>query len=195
MADPESAPTGDSVEAYFGLVHDGILDEADRVELLDGVIVAEPPMDPPHASGISYATDAIQRAVCGRSLVRIQAPFIASPFSVPEPDVAVVTGAKGDYLDRHPSSALLVVEVSDSSLQQDRLSKSRIYAGAGVPEYWIVNLRDDRVEVFREPDAGQRLYGARAVARRGEQLELVALAGAVVAVDDLLPPPRAEPFS
>jgi Uma2 family endonuclease len=190
MSHPGSAASGYSVEAYFGLVHDGILDEDDRVELLDGVIVAEPPMDPPHASGISYATEAIQRAVGARALVRIQAPFIADPFSVPEPDLAVIRGTKADYLDCHPTSALLVVEVSDSSLQQDRLSKSRIYAGAAVPEYWIVNLRDDRVEVFRQPDADQRVYGERVIANRGERLELVALPGAVVAVDDLLPPPR-----
>lgn len=187
MADRAAPVCGYSVNAYFGLVHSGVLDEDDRVELLDGVIVAEPPRDPPHASGISYATDAIQRAVGG---VRIQAPFIADPFSVPEPDVAVVAGTKEDYLDLHPSTALLVVEVSDSSLQQDRLSKSRIYAGAGVPDYWIVNLRDDCVEVFRAPDAERRVYGVREVERAGDQLELVALAGAAVAVGDLLPPRR-----
>ena len=84
-----------------------------------------------------------------------------------------------------------MVEVSASSLPQDRLSKSRIYAGADVPEYWIVNLRDDGVEVFRQPDPGQRVYTARLVAGRGDRLELVALPGAAVAVDDLLPPRRA----
>jgi Uma2 family endonuclease len=190
MSHHDSAPSGYSVEAYFGLVHAGVLNEDDRVELLDGVIVAEPPMDPPHASGITSLTKALLRVVGDRAVVRMQAPFIANPFSVPEPDAAVVPGAANDYLDRHPSEALLVVEVSDSSLQQDRLSKSRIYAGAGVPEYWIVNLRDGRVEVFREPDAGRRVYGARASAHRGERVELVALPGAVVAVDDLLPPSR-----
>jgi len=178
---------GYSVEAYFGLVHRGVIDEDDRIELLDGVIVAEPPMDPPHASGISLVAEALRRAVGTRALIRIQAPFIADWFSAPEPDVAVVPGVVTDYLERHPTEALLVVEVSDSSLQQDRLSKSRIYAGAGVPEYWIVNLRDARVEVYRDPDPVQRLYGTRSTAGCGETLQLVAVDGATVAVDDLLP--------
>ena len=78
-------------------------------------------------------------------------------------------GQRSDYLERHPTRALLVVEVSDTSLQQDRLSKSRIYAGAGIPDYWIVNLRDDCVEVFRQPDATRRVYAAHAVAQRGRQ--------------------------
>jgi len=181
---------GYSVDAYFCLVTDGLLDPRDRVELLDGVIVAEPPMEPPHASGISYGLDALQRAIAGRALIRVQAPFIADPYSAPEPDLAVVPGQRGDYLDRHPTSALLVVEISDTSLQQDRLSKSRIYAGAGIPDYWIVNLRGDCVEVFRQPDAARRIYAARAVAGRGDRLALVALPGAALAVDDLLPPRR-----
>ncbi|MDX2166978.1 MAG: Uma2 family endonuclease [Deltaproteobacteria bacterium] len=179
---------GYSVDAYFCLVTDGLLDPRDRVELLDGVIVAEPPMEPPHASGIAATTEAINTAVSGRAAVRIQAPLIADPFSAPEPDIAVVVGTWRDYVERHPTTALLVVEVSDSSLQQDRLSKSRIYAGAGIPDYWIVNLRDDRVEVFRRPDATQRVYTERFVATRGETLALVALPGATVAVNDLLLP-------
>jgi len=190
MSDQRPTASGYTVEAYFGLVHTGELEEDDRVELLDGVIVAEPPMDPPHASGISCAQDALRRAVGTRALIRVQAPFIADPHSVPEPDVAVVPGQMSDYLERHPSHALLVVEVSDSSLQQDRLSKSRIYAGCGIPDYWIVNLRGDCVEIFRQPDAARRLYAARSVAHRGQRLALVALPGAEVAVDDLLPPRR-----
>ena len=77
-----------------------------------------------------------------------------------------------------------------SSLKQDRLSKSRIYAGAEVTEYWILNLRDDCIEVFRTPDAARRVYGARAIGQHGDHLRLVALPEVSVAVDDLLPPRR-----
>lgn len=187
MADGDLGHAGYSVSDYFELVRRGTLSEDDRVELLDGVIVAEPPMDPPHATGIALATRAVDRAVGDRALLRAQMPFLASPFSAPEPDVAIVPGVLADYVDRHPSVALLVVEVSASSLQQDRLSKSRIYAGAGVPDYWIVNLRDACVEVFRVPDVAQRIYAERRTLHRGEQLELVALPGTRVAVSDLLP--------
>jgi Uma2 family endonuclease len=187
MADGHMGHAGYSVSDYFDLVRRGTLSEDDRVELLDGVIVAEPPMDPPHAAGIARVTRAVDRAVGDRAALRAQMPFIASPFSAPEPDVAVVPGAHDDYTDEHPSVALLVVEVSASSLQPDRLSKSRIYAGAGVPDYWIVNLRDACVEIFRAPDVVQRVYGTRRILCRGEHLDLVALPGARVAVADLLP--------
>jgi Uma2 family endonuclease len=190
MSNQRAVGAGYTVDAYFTLVQDGLLSEDDRVELLDGVIVAEPPMDPPHASGITYVTQALMRAIGDRGVVRVQAPLIADLFSVPEPDVAVVPGEARDYLDRHPCEALLVVEVADSSLPQDRLSKSRIYAGAGVPDYWILNLRNGCVEVFRAPDVEQRVYGARVIARPGDRLELLALPGASVAVDDLVPPRR-----
>lgn len=187
MSDARPGHGGYTVADYFDLVRRGVLAEDDRVELLDGVIVAEPPMDPPHATGIARATRAVGRAVGQRAAIRAQLPFIASPFSVPEPDVAVVPGALEDYAYEHPTVALLVIEVSGSSLQQDRLSKSRIYAGAGVPELWIVNLRDACVEVFRAPDVAQRVYTERAVARRGDVLSVVAVPGAVIAADDLLP--------
>lgn len=190
MAQRYSADSGYSVDAYFDLVRQGVLDEDDRVELLDGVIVAEPPMDPPHATGITMVAEALRSAVATRALIRIQSPFIAGFHSAPEPDVAVVSGGPATYLNHHPSSALLVVEVSQSSLKQDRLSKSRIYAGAQVPEYWILNLRDDCIEVFRTPDAAQRVYCERVIAQRGDHLRLVALPDVGVAVDDLLPPRR-----
>ena len=190
MTRPYATDSGYTVDAYFKLVDTGVLAADDRVELLDGVIVAEPPMDPPHATGITLVAHCFHQAVGNRATVRIQAPFIADPRSAPEPDIAIVTGSPEGYLHCHPSSALLVVEVFDSSLQQDRLSKSRIYAGARVTEYWIVNLRDDRIELFRAPDARRRVYGEQATAGRGDRLRLIALPDVTVAVDDLLPARR-----
>ena len=188
----ERYPTdsGYTVDAYFDLVKQGLLAEDDRVELLEGVIVAEPPMDPPHASAVAGAAEALRRAVGDRALVREDKPLIAGERSVPEPDVAVVPGQASDYHRRHPTTALLVVEVAESSLQQDRLSKSRIYAGAGFPEYWIVNIRDEQVEIFRAPDRAQRIYAEQSVAGRGEHIALVAFPDASVPVDALLPWPE-----
>jgi Uma2 family endonuclease len=183
--------SGYTVDEYFDLVRQGELDKRDHVELLDGVIVAEPPMDPPRASGVSRVAEALRAAVAGRAFVREEKPLIIGDQSVPEPDTAVVPGRLGDYDRRHPTTAFLVVEVSDSSLKQDRLSKSRIYAGAAISEYWIVNVRDDWVEVFRDPDPERRVYADRSIARRGEQVWLLAFPDTGVLVDDLLPcPPR-----
>src|SRR5204862_7210636 len=105
----------------------------------------------------------------------------------PEPDVVLVPGTAADYDAAHPSKALLIVEVADSSLVQDRLTKDAIYASAGIPEYWIVNLRDDRVEVFRSPEPAARTYRERGVASRVETIALLSFPDARVAVDDLLP--------
>src|SRR5262245_11628530 len=92
-----------------------------------------------------------------------------------------------DYLDHHPSSAHLVVEVAESSLPQDRLTKAPIYAAAGIPEYWIVNLRQEHVEVHRSPETAARRYAVVEIARRGSRLALAAFPDVSPAVDDLLP--------
>ena len=112
---------------------------------------------------------------------------MAGPCSLPEPDLAVVPGTPSDYETTHPRTALLIVEVATSSLPQDRLTKAPIYAAAAVPEYWIVNLRDDRLEIFRDPWPKRRRYATTALARRGDKVDLVALPGARVRVSDLLP--------
>ena len=176
-----------TVERYLGLLHDGVLSPNDRVELLEGVIVAEPPSDPPHAAGVSLAASALTAAVGQRAAVRVQLPLLVGRLSLPEPDVAVVPGHLRDYSTHHPTSALLVIEVADSSLVQDRLTKAAIYAAGGIPEYWIVNLRDDCVEVRRQPEPEKRRYASIAIARRGERIEPVGLPGISVAVTELLP--------
>jgi Uma2 family endonuclease len=150
------------------------------------------PANPRHAVATDKTAEALRTALSGRAAVRVQNAFLAGPRSVPEPDVAVVAGRLDDYAREHPTAALLLVEIADSSLPQDRLTKARVYAAAAVaavPEYWIVNLRDDTVEVHRAPDAPSRAYRERRIARRGERLDLAALPGAGVAVADLLPPP------
>lgn len=185
------ADSGYSVDAYFDLVRQGALDEHDRVELLDGVIVAEPPMDPPHASTVDRVAEVLRRAVAGRAALREDKPLIIGDRSVPEPDIAIVPGRPDDYAMKHPTTAFLIVEVAHSSLPQDRLSKSRIYAAAAIPEYWIVNLREHCVEVYRTPDVERRVYTDCRVAERGGRIALVAFPDATLAVDDLLPWPPA----
>ncbi|TMA32903.1 MAG: Uma2 family endonuclease, partial [Deltaproteobacteria bacterium] len=129
-------------ERYFRLVTEGVLEPDDRVELLEGVVVAMA-QSPGHAVAGDLVAEALRRAVGPRAAVRVQRPFVAGRRSVPEPDVAIVPGRVRDYAKSHPTTALLIVEVAEWSLAQDRITKAAIYAGAGIPEYWIVNLRDD----------------------------------------------------
>jgi Uma2 family endonuclease len=186
-AAPAPAEARYTSERYFALVDQGVLRPDDRVELLEGVIVAVAPQNPRHAVATSRTAESLRDAVGARAAVRVQIPLVAGPLSVPEPDVAVVPGRHEDYQDAHPASALLVVEVADASLVQDRLTKAAIYAAAGIPEYWIVDLREDRVEILSVPDGVARDYTERCAVDRGEQIELRAFPGASVCVDDLLP--------
>lgn len=182
-----AAPALWTAEQYLALVDEGVLAPDDRVELLEGVIVSMAPQNVPHAAGVFRVHQALERAWGERALVRVQLPLVLGRSSVPEPDTAVVSGRIVDFDRMHPTTALLVVEVADSSLKQDRLTKRAIYAAAGIPEYWIVNLPDDCIEVRRDAEPAARRYASVAVARRGETVEVGVLPGVRVAVDDLLP--------
>ena len=180
-----------TVERYFALVDEGLLEPDDRVELLEGVVVAMSPRNPQHDTVVSLVLRALLEAIGGRAAVRCQCSIILGRYSAPEPDVAVVAGHERDYMTAHPRSAILVVEVADTSLAQDRLTKGALYAAAGIPEYWIVNLRTDCVEVLRDPEPEAGRFRERTLLGHGERLTLVALPDVQVAADDFLPGPRA----
>ena len=188
MAAPAPAEARITVERYFRLVDEGALRPDDRVELLEGVVVSMSPQNPPHAGIVSMLSELFWRHVGDRASVRVQLPLIMGALSVPEPDIAIVPGRAADYLAAHPTTALLVVEVADSSVAQDRLTKAAIYARGGVPEYVLVNLRDDCVELHRSPDRGAGAFRNVRVLHRGEHVQLTAFSDVEVTVDELLPP-------
>jgi Uma2 family endonuclease len=158
--------------------------ENERIELLEGMLVATSPQGARHAAVVRRLTMLLPPALVGRAEVQVQSPFAASDDSEPEPDVAIVP--TGDYLEDHPARALLVIEVADSSLRKDRLVKLRLYATAGVPEYWIVDLESDVVLVHREPrDAGYAQVTRHA---SGDNLSPLAFPDIVVPTSTLLPP-------
>ncbi len=111
------------------------------------------PQRPRHFAVVHAVHQRLASLVGDQAMVRCQGPFAAADDSEPEPDVAVVP--PGDYWDAHPSTAWLIVEVAHSSLRYDRTDKAPLYAQAGVPSYWIVNLVDDVVEVHSNPRAGR----------------------------------------
>jgi len=150
----------------------------DRVELLEGIIVAERASDPPHATACLAAV-ALTGAASSRAAVRVQLPLVLGS-SVPEPDVAVVPGHLRDYGAIHPGFRAARGRGRDSSLAQDRLTKAAIYATAAIPDYWIVNLRGHIVEVMRAPDTRAARYNAGHGRVAGTRLELAGLPGASV---------------
>ncbi len=124
----------------------GVLGPEERVELIDGVVYQMPPQHSRHATGVRLTEIALSKAFGEGFDVRAQLPLALGDYSEPEPDMAVVIGDARDFTDAHPATALLVVEVSETTLAFDRETKSSLYAAAGIPEYWIVNLVDRRLE-------------------------------------------------
>jgi len=170
-------------EEYHDLADAGFLIEDDRVELIDGEIIQTSPQNTPHAVAVRLVRRALQRVFPSDTyMVDEQLPLALAPDSEPEPDVAVVEGQPRDFLDDHPSSAVLVVEVADASLQFDRGKKRALYARHNLPQYWIVDLTNRQLEVYRDPSGSS--YAEHTVYEEGET---VALRDHTVAVSDLLP--------
>jgi Uma2 family endonuclease len=144
---PETTRTLKRVE-YDQLVAMGVFED-ERVELLEGVIVTMSPNYPEHASPVQFLNEILLPALLGRAVVRIQLPLYAVRESEPEPDVAIVP--LGDYRHAHPDRAYCLIEVAYSSLSKDRNIKAPLYAASGFHEYWVVNVPEQVVEVFREP--------------------------------------------
>jgi len=117
--------------SYFALADEGLVAPDEKIELLDGIIVAMAPQSPLHAAAVCCVESALRGAFPRGTVIRTRLPFVASDSSVREPDVAVVAGDKRDYIDRHPGSALLIVEIAIATVAQDRLTKAAIYAAAG----------------------------------------------------------------
>jgi Uma2 family endonuclease len=180
-----------TVARYLRMTELGILTSNDDVELLENYVLYKPPRNPPHDGTLQFVSKRLARHLLAGWDIRGQSALVL-PDSVPEPDVAVVRGDETTYLTRHPSAADcgLVIEVADSSLLRDQRDKTRIYARAGVPAYWIVNLPDRRVEVYTSPSGPTAApqYGAFATFLPGDAIPL-ALDAATVSVPaaDLLP--------
>jgi Uma2 family endonuclease len=158
-----------SVERYHQMIDAGILGEDDRVELLEGFLTTMPPQHPPHAFAVSALTYRLTRCLGDLYRVRTGLPLTLAR-SEPEPDLAVVSAAAEQAAERHPHTAYLVIEVAESSLSKDRIVKSAIYAAAGIPEYWIVDLDTRSVEVQREPDPAAARYRFNTRVLTGEVL-------------------------
>src|SRR5438552_1580477 len=141
-----------TVDEYHRMIDGGILTEEDRVELLEGWIVAKMPQTPMHNSVLDRSYEILRNVLPVGWRVRVQSA-ITTPDSEPEPDLAVVEGPANRYRTRHPGPADIaaLVEVSDSTLTHDRGPKGQLYARANIGVYWIINLVDMQVEVYTDP--------------------------------------------
>lgn len=182
-----------SVARYHQMIKTGILTDDDPVELLEGMLVQKMPKNPAYTLVTGLLLDNLPRVIPVGWHLNFQEPVTTSN-SEPEPDVAVVRGTRFDYRDRHagPEDTALIMEVADATLRRDRGLKKQLYARAGVPVYWIINLIKLQIEVYTEPDQQSTPpdYRQRRI-YRGADLVPVIISGTEVGqilVHDILPP-------
>lgn len=171
-----------TIEDYHKLGEVGILHENSRVELIEGELIEMPPIGGPHAWAVNRLTRVLIEALGRSADISIQGPILIPPYSEPQPDIVVVQRGTAARDSRVPSpeEILLVVEVADTTLRYDRGTKLRLYAKAGIPEFWIVNVPDACVEVHSIPSAEG--YNNKSVAAGTERLSPRALPGVMIEV-------------
>jgi Uma2 family endonuclease len=177
---------------YERLVELEILGPDDRIELIGGLMLCKEPQYSPHATTIRLVERALTAAFGAGWDVRQQMPVALDEESEPEPDVCVVPGEPRDYRDAHPTRPVLVVEVALSRLGFDRDRKGSLYARARLGDYWIVNLPDRRLEIYRAPvpDGAARYgwrHGSAQTLGADERVSPLAKPGASIRIADLLP--------
>lgn len=178
-----------TVSDYYKAADAGLF-EGRHVQLIQGEIVEIAPMGSMHATAIQLVMQSLSLIFQQGFVVRTQLPLNFSSKSEPEPDISVVKGTTRDYATAHPHSAVLIVEIADSTLNFDRNLKSRLYAEFGVEDYWIVNLRRRCVEVHRSPVNDLELgwvYSETRSYGENESISPIAAPESSIAVSDILP--------
>ena len=175
-----------TVDAYHRLAELGVLDEDDRVELLDGQIVEMTPIGSAHAACVNRLTALLSRPLGSETCVSVQNPFVLAERWEPQPDLAVLRRAAGFSGASLPSpqDILLVIEVADTSLERDRDVKIPRYAAAGIPEAWLVDLGPDAITVYRGPTPDG--YSDVITVTRGDTLRPLLLPDIAIAAADIL---------
>ncbi|MDR7542938.1 MAG: Uma2 family endonuclease [Armatimonadota bacterium] len=171
-------------EEYERLVAARAFPPGARVQLVCGEIVEMTPQSALHAAAVELAQSALG-ALAPEYSVRVQLPLALGAESEPEPDLAVVAGPPRTRADRHPATAVLVMEVADTTLDFDRTRKQAMYARARIPEYWLLNLVDRVLEIYREPH--ESAYRATMRLAAGDSIAPLAAPTVRIAVSDLLP--------
>jgi Uma2 family endonuclease len=175
-----------SAEEYHRLAEAGILSEDDRVELIEGEIFTVSPVGLAHIACVDRLNAILNRKVAQLAIVRVQSPIRLDNNSEPQPDISLLKPRDDFYLrsPATPSDVLLVIEVSDSSVDFDRMVKVPLYARAGIPEVWLAIVQQDHIEAYSRPVDGS--YRVVRIVSRGESLSPESFPDVVVTVEEIL---------
>ncbi len=174
-----------SVTQYDEMIEHGILTTEDTVELLNGVIIEKMPKGIKHAAINDLVAEMFRETLGNRVIIRNQNPVVLDDYSEPEPDLVLAKPPREIYLERHPTpeDILLIIEISDTTLGRDRVTKSLAYAKAEIQQYLVLNLQNETIEDSREP--GEDGYQFKRTLRKGDSLNLVAFPEVEIKIDDL----------
>ena len=163
----QSLPRLFTIDDYHKMIDVGILHEDDRVELMNGEIQTMSPIDSVHAANVNRLNRLLTRLIDEQAIVSIQNPLELNDYSEPQPDLVLLRWRDDFYEEHHPTpeDTLLVIEVANTSATFDRTTKLPRYAAAGIPEVWIVNLKQHVIEQYTQPDGDE--YVNRKIIRRG----------------------------
>src|SRR5262245_32811403 len=175
-----------TVTEYHQMVDAGVLKEDDRVELLNGKIIEMNPIGPRHASHVDRLIHILPTKLKGKATLRVQSPILLNDYSEPQPDLTLLKPRADFYASGHPTPAdvLIVIEVSDSTVESDRRAKIPTYALAGIPESWLIDLVEDRIEVHSNPYNG--IYQEVRIIQRGQKVVSNSIPQLKLKADDIL---------
>lgn len=174
-----------TVEEYHKMAEVGILTEDDRVELINGEIYAMSPITSLHAANVKGIRTFLQDLIGNKAVFGVQDPIVLGGSSEPEPDISVLHFRKDFYAEKHPTAEdiYFLIEVSMSTVRFDKNIKGPLYASSNIPEYWIVNLEKEQIEIYRNPKGNQ--YMERKIYREDDSI-LLENFGAEIEVSDII---------
>ncbi len=174
-----------SVDEYYKMIELGMLKDYEKAEIIEGELIPKMPIGDRHAFAVDILMEFFIKNVSDKIRVRVQNPIRISDFNEPEPDIVLADLTKFDG-KRHPRPAetILIVEVSDSTLKYDRDTKLSLYAEAEIPEVWIVNLKNNIIEVHQKPNIG--IYQLAQIYKLGETVKSSVLPNLEIEVNKIL---------
>jgi Uma2 family endonuclease len=186
-----------TVEDYHRMIETGIIHEGEHIELISGQLIEMAAKGTRHTVATTKMMQELLMLMYRQATIRCQDPIALSDRSEPEPDIVIARLRADDYVNSHPTppDIILVIEVADSTLEFDRQVKLPLYALAGIREYWIVNLVDNRLEVYREPDRAQTgagIYTNNQILLPSKSIAIPEYADKSIELIDIFPPAKAK---